>query len=153
LASLATNGGGQVGLWEAATGKRMHTLSHRDSSSGGRLPGDHAAFSPDSRWVVTACGDRIARVWDVATGRPVSLMQLQDYVHHVAFSSDSRRVVTSSGRKAQVWDAATGQPITPPLLTPDGVRHASFSLDGRWVLTTSFRTVRLWDLAPDSRPA
>jgi WD40 repeat protein/serine/threonine protein kinase len=157
LASLTT-GLGEVGLWEAATGKQIHTLSHRDSS-GFRIVGlDHAAFSPDGRWVVTACGDRIARVWDVATGRPVSLMQHQDHVHHVAFSPDSRRVVTISSSNypnanaVQVWEAATGQPISPPLPHPDGIRYASFSLDGRWVLTPSWRTVRLWDLSPDIRP-
>jgi WD40 repeat protein/serine/threonine protein kinase len=153
LASLATNIGGEVGLWETATGKQMHTLSHRESHGLRIGELDHAAFSPDSRWVVTACGDRIVRVWDVATGRPVSLMQHQDFIHHVAFSPDSRRVVTKSeGMAAQVWEAATGQPITPPLPHPDGVRHASFSLDGRWLLTTSWRTARLWDLSPDSRP-
>src|SRR5262249_15960132 len=89
----------------------------------------------------------------VATGRPVSLMHHQDAVHHVAFSPDSRRVVTMSGGKVQVWEAATGQPITPPLLHPaDGLLSASFSLDGRCLLTTSFRPALLWDLSPDSRP-
>ncbi len=30
----------------------------------------HAAFRPDSRRIVTASGDKTARVWDVATGQP-----------------------------------------------------------------------------------
>jgi hypothetical protein len=130
----------------------MHILSHRESS-GVRIGGmDQAAFSPDSRWVVTACGDRIARVWDVATGQPVSLMKHQDYIYHVAFSPDSHRVVTSSFGKVQVWEAATGQPISPPLLHRGSLLHASFSLDGRWVLTSHRLTILLWDLSPDSRP-
>jgi WD40 repeat protein len=154
LASLATNNGGEAGLWEAATGKQIHTLIHRESIGSASRDYDQAGFSPDSRWVVTACGDRIARVWDVATGRPVSLMQHQEYLSHVAFSPDSRRVLTiNRSGKVQVWEAATGQPITPPLLHPDGfIMYASFSLDGRWLLTTSGRITRLWDLSPDSRP-
>jgi WD40 repeat protein len=152
-----TIGIGEVGLWEAATGKRIHTLRHLDSSGQRGLVMQGAVFSPDSRWVVTATGARIARVWEVATGQPVSVMQHQDFVRHLAFSPDSRRVVTISGSNAvQVWEAATGQPISPPLLHADRVNYASFSLDGRWVLTTSGgRTTwltRLWDLSPDSRP-
>jgi WD40 repeat protein len=141
-----------VNLWEAATGKRIHTWSDPKGAGSGWGILQSPVFSPDNLWVVTITGDRIARVWDVATGRPVSLMHHQDDVHHVTFSPDSRRVVTMSGGKVQVWEAATGQPITPPLLHPDGVRHVSFSLDGRWLLTTSGRTARLWDLSPDSRP-
>jgi WD40 repeat protein len=113
---------------------------------------DYAAFSPDGRWVVTGCGDQVARLWDIATGRTVSWMHHQDAVLHVAFSPDSHRVVTISRNAAQVWEVATGQPITPPLHHPEGLGYASFSRDGRWVLTTSGRTARLWDLSPDTRP-
>jgi WD40 repeat protein len=157
LTTFSTGAGSYVCLWEAATGKLMHTLIHRKPNLAGTYSGglNHAAFSPDYRWVVTACADRMVRVWDVATGRPVSLMQHQDYIIHVAFSPDSRRVVTigDTTKAAQVWEAATGQPISPPLLHPDGILYASFSPDGRWVLTTSRHTARLWDLSPDSRPA
>jgi WD40 repeat protein/tRNA A-37 threonylcarbamoyl transferase component Bud32 len=143
----------EVVLWDAATGKRIHTLSNPESYGVTLvLDGDQAAFSPDSRWVVTLDEVRIARVWEVATGRPVSLLQHQDAVNRAAFSPDSRRVVTISGNNVQVWEAATGQPISPPLLHENGVSRASFSLDGRWVLTRSGQTVRLWDLSPDSRP-
>ena len=30
-----------------------------------------AAFSPDGKRIVTASGDKTARVWDAATGKPI----------------------------------------------------------------------------------
>jgi tetratricopeptide (TPR) repeat protein len=75
----------------------------------------HAAFSPDGRCIVTASRDKTARVWDAATGQPVSPpMKHEGRVWHAAFSPDGRRSVTASEDKtARVWDAATDQPIKP----------------------------------------
>jgi len=65
---------------------------------------------------VTACDDHTARVWDAATGKPLTpLLQHQGTVVAASFSPDGGRVVTASSDKtARVWDAATGKPLTPP---------------------------------------
>jgi tetratricopeptide (TPR) repeat protein len=66
----------------------------------------HATFSPDGRSIVTASQDGTARVWDAATGQPVSpLLKHNQSVWYVAFSPDGRRVVTASwDRTARVWN-------------------------------------------------
>jgi WD40 repeat protein len=119
----------------------------------------HAAFSPDGRRVVTASDDRTARVWDTASGQPVTPpLTHQDQVWHAAFSPDGRRVVTASwDQTARVWDAASGQPLSPPLSHQNGVLHAAFSPDGRRVVTASGESSKrgealVWDLAPDDQP-
>ena len=95
-------------------------------------------FSPDGRRVVTASGDKTARVWDAARAALSPPLKHEGRVSHAAFSPDGRRVVTASEDKtARVWDAATGQPLTPPLKHEDGVNHAAFSPDGRRVVTAS----------------
>jgi WD40 repeat protein len=128
---------------------------------------NHAEFSPDGRRVVIASGnvsrrdpeksstEGAARVWDVATGEPVTpLLQHRGPVVHAAFSPDGRRVLTAGGDAiAQVWDAATGQSLLS-LKHGGFVRFATFSSDGRRVVTTSgdfgVRVkggARIWDAA------
>jgi WD40 repeat protein/tetratricopeptide (TPR) repeat protein len=114
----------------------------------------HAEFSPDGRWVVTACSDTTARVWEVATGGPVSLpLKHQGAVLHAAFSPDGRRVVTLSrdrnnSLEPRVWDAATGQLVSPPLKHQGNVLHPAFSPDGCRVVTASRDgSARVWDAA------
>src|SRR5262249_27178055 len=118
----------------------------------GALPGRRGQEPP------SAPGE--ARIWDVATGRPLTppLRHFAE-VYQAGFSPDGRRMVTASlDRTAQVWEAATGQALTPPLPHSRPVVHAAFSLDGRRVVTvsgaaknvdldTSGYDVRIWDAA------
>ena len=109
-----------------------------------------AAFSPDGTRVVTASSDGTARVWDAASGTPVTRPLVhQAAVMSAAFSPDGTRVVTASGDKtARMWDAATGTPLTRPLEHQAAVVSAAFSPDGTRVVTASWdMTARVWDAA------
>src|SRR5262249_23946886 len=79
-------------------------------------PGAPAEVRPDGSGLVRASADRTARVWDAATGQPVTPpLEHRGGVMSAAFSPDGRFVVTASAdHTARVWDAATGQPVTPP---------------------------------------
>jgi WD40 repeat protein len=113
-----------------------------------------AAFSPDGRQVVTVSGNE-ARVWDAATGQPLTpSLTHEGAVRSAAFSPDGRRVVTASvDGTARVWDTATGQPLTLSLKHRGNVQSAVFSPDGRRVVTASgdlqarVGEARVWDAA------
>ena len=93
-----------------------------------------AAFGPDGTRIVTASGDRTARVWDSATGQPIGepLRGHESPVRSAAFSPDGKRIVTASWDKtARIWDATTGRPIGEPLRGHDGSVESARVQPGR----------------------
>ena len=109
-----------------------------------------AAFSPDGRRIVTASGDRTARIWDAATGQ--QLQEFKGFSNPVAtaeFSPDGSRLVMATMQKtAQVWDIASGKQIMTLEGHSAGIRLAAFSTDGKQIVTASGdKTARLWDAA------
>jgi tetratricopeptide (TPR) repeat protein len=154
-------------VWVAGTGRRIAKMKH---PHGVRW----AAFSPDGRRLVSATGDfsgtpfldllapqsdpgRLgeARVWDVATGRPITApIRHEGVVLRASFSPDGRFLLTTcvsraaNRYQARVWDAGTGRPITPPLVHPHIVLHEAFSPDGKLVATgCGDGGARVWDAA------
>jgi predicted oxidoreductase (fatty acid repression mutant protein) len=107
-----------------------------------------ASFSPDGSRVVTASGDRTAKIWDAKSGVEVrTLKGHTGAVTSASFSPDGSRLVTTSyDQTAKIWDATRGAEV----LTLKGhtgiVLLASFSLDGSRVVTASGdRTATIWD--------
>ncbi len=113
------------------------------------------ALSADGRRVATA-GLRIARVWDAATGEPVSpllthrgnLSALQSLV----FSPDGRRLLTLSNPdgtgEATVWDVESGTRAVT-LKHDATVTAGAFSADGTLLMTASAErdtNLRIWKI-------
>jgi WD40 repeat protein len=136
------------------------------------LGDDHIrlAWSPDGSRIVTGGPDNAARVWDVATGRVVLVLEGHTGpVGAVAWSPDGTQIATGGnwgdkpgeGGSVVLWDAKTGAPthtlscqlqyrnmgtgMTWPVWFQivDGI---SFSPDGRRVLAWGNGAV-VWDIA------
>jgi WD40 repeat protein len=106
----------------------------------------HASFSPDGSRVVTASGDRMARIWRVADGKPLTTLRGHDgLVFSARYSPDGLRVLTVGGdRTARMWDAVDGKLLYTCTGQEGGVDGAEFSPDGERILTVGGdRTVRL----------
>jgi hypothetical protein len=129
---VATTRGKIAQLWDASTGKLLHTLRKH-----GSLVTD-AEYSPNGRQVVTVSDDHKGRIWSVRTGR-----LLQGLVGHFfpvysgSYNPDGRWIVTASQFTAGLWNARTGKLLF--YLGRDTARltGASFSPTGNWILTGS----------------
>src|SRR5262249_55330308 len=107
---------GNVGLWDVAAARLLHTLPE----SGGKV----AAFSPDGARLATTASGGTVRLWDAAAGRP--LHQLRGHTRTVvslAFTPDGRRLATggtilnsfqSQGQdlgELKLWDISSGREV------------------------------------------
>jgi WD40 repeat protein len=88
-------------------------------------------FSPDGRLLATASFDGTARVWDVATGKPVrTLTGHAAIVLDVDFSPDGKRLATAGlDGTVRLWDARTGRELLS-LSVEGGAGRLAFSPDG-----------------------
>jgi WD40 repeat protein len=109
------------------------------------------AFCRDGTTAITAAaggsGAAAARVWDVPAeaALPHVLVQAGSEVR-LAFSRDSRYLLTTGDRHAFLWDAATSALVLPPLEHPAWVTAVAFHPDGRTFLTGDHDgKIRLWE--------
>jgi WD40 repeat protein len=109
--TLATGGGessrsGDIHLWDADSGKLLQ--SWKDKHNDTVLALD---FSPDGAWLASGAADRLGRVTEVATRKPVFL--LEAHTHHVmgvSFRADGRMLATAGADGfVNTWDMSSGE--------------------------------------------
>lgn len=117
----------------------------------------------DGSHIVVASRDKVARVWDLKSGKPITPpMRHPDKIHAVRFSPDGRLIATTTGSTnanahtwavVYLWDAATGQLVSPPLRHSDPrqlIESVTFSPDGQWLASISRDgTTRILPIAPE----
>jgi WD40 repeat protein len=139
---------GALQVWDLVTGKSISLPSRGPRIELRVIIDSRSVFSPDSRRVLTIFDKTTVRVWDAATGQPLSPPLLHKAeVSYASFSPDGQRVVTTCAKTARVWDVVTGREFIPPLMHQADVATAVFSLDGHSILTTSANAARVWDAA------
>ena len=107
---LATGGGapsrgGEIELWDAATGRLVREVPNPHTDAVLALE-----FSPDGKLLASGAADKMARILDVATGKIVR--SFEGHTHHVlalSWSADGRTLATAGADNlVKIWDAATG---------------------------------------------
>lgn len=115
-------------------------------------PGDQCltvAFSEDDEKTIVGYFGKVARTWDLKTGRAIGAPLKHDGgIAFVAVSPDGSRVVTGSlDNTARVWDLMTGNPLTEPLRHTGASARAFFINGGRRLVTISYDGYSwIWDL-------
>jgi uncharacterized protein with WD repeat len=75
----------------------------------------------------------------------VTLKGHKSSVHSVAFSPDSKRIVSGGGGTVKVWDAKTGQEIHTLKGHKSSVHSVAFSPDSKRIVSGGGGTVQVWD--------
>ena len=121
---------GSVRLARADTSAEVRRLAVTQAAS--------VAFSPDGRRLVTGSSDRVASIWDLATGRELRVVRAaagnpaDGLDFPVAFSPNGTRLVTAD--PVTLWDTATGEKLRKfPVQRFGGNHAAAVSPDGRLV--------------------
>jgi WD40 repeat protein len=109
-----------------------------------------ASFSPDGRTLVTGGYDKVIRVWDVASGKPVRRFDGHGGydVTGVAFAPDGRSFASTGGDGfVAVWDAATGKRLRRFAKPgPGSFPFVAYSPDGKLLASeTGENTFVLWE--------
>jgi serine/threonine protein kinase/WD40 repeat protein len=106
-----------------------------------------AAFDTRSQTVLTGGSDRKARVWDLASGKPVGPILTHELpVTHVVFCGSLAVTACADGR-LRFWDSAQGVEARAPLVYPADapVTSVAASSDGQHLLVASAdHTARTW---------
>lgn len=134
---------GVVKVWSVPERKLLQTLYK---------PGDQClavTFTEDDQKVIVGYFGKVARTWDLKTGRAVGApLQHDGGIATVNVSPDGARVVTGSlDNTARVWDLVTGNPLTEPLRHTGAAARSFFIDGGKRLVTISYDGYSwVWDL-------
>jgi WD40 repeat protein len=123
--------GGTV-LFNLGTGQVIQQLEES------RSPIQAAGFSIDSKWLLTAGQDNVARLWNLRTGKQVAKLVHEHPVMAAVLTPDGRYALTGSvDSVARIWETTTGYELVQ-LKQTGTPRSVRFIANRRDVLVASF---------------
>jgi WD40 repeat protein len=137
-----------ISLLDARTGRKLRTLGSQEIAA--------LRFTPDSRELVSGDSDRKVRVWDVATGKTVYVLEgHNDPVDLLSIAPNGRWLATASTRArgdadVRLWDLTSGREVRrfhPRLGSASAV---ALSSDGHYLAVAGFHfpsssEVQIWE--------
>ncbi len=149
---MASNSGGDILLWDIASGQLLFEFAQTDTAV--------ATFLPDGRTALSGSADGSLVLWDLFNAAEVRRFEGHaGGINDVAFTPDGAKALSLGGidprfnfpgqedNSLRVWNVATGEQIQLLEGHTDMGITIDISPDGSQALSTAFDgTVRLWDL-------
>lgn len=95
---LLDDTGASVRMWDLESGKSTQPVKGLPVSVA------RVVFSPDGKSLATAGRDKVARVWDVASGKELAALMCPNEVTAIAFSPDGKSLATGcKDGSVKIW--------------------------------------------------
>ncbi len=107
------------------------------------------AVSPDGLWLAVAEENNQTGIWELAQGKRLrGLEKMQPPVKGLAFSSDSKRLVTGAADgSVRLWSVADGKLVAEAKHEQAAGPVASLGEDGKWFASAhADKVIRVWEL-------
>ena len=151
LASSGTSATVQV--WDPGNGQKVAAYEGHSLA----LPSIfHIEWSPDGRRIASTNMaapylDEAVHIWDAATGRRLSKIDLRRSVlksssaGDVSWSPDGQLLAVSWEKKVRIYNTITGKHILTYEDHPDWISEVTWSPDGRYIASSSARRITIWE--------
>jgi WD40 repeat protein len=105
------------------------------------------AWSPDGKLLAGGGSDKVVRLWDAATSKPIAALEgHRAEILALAFSPDGKRLLSASGDfTARVWDIEKQTTVATLQGHAAAINAVAYAADGKTLATASNDgTARLW---------